>query len=147
MIVYKDLTFFKDSFDFNPIENKFKISVYIILLILFNITLNLLTLLALFYFSPTLIMITDIISPFLYWIALVIKDGGKMPEVILNPIGYFIVLFSALIYNELIIFNFCGLNKNTKKFVNQRQNKELEDIKRNKDALLSEDLEDNSNDD
>ena len=92
-------------------------------------------------------MITDIISPFLYWIVFAIKNGGKMPEVILNPIGYFIVLFSALIYNELIIFNFCGLNKNTKKFVNQRQNKELEDIKRNKDALLSEDLEDNSNDD
>ena len=35
LIVYKDLTFFKDSFDFNPIENKFKISVYIILYTIF----------------------------------------------------------------------------------------------------------------
>ena len=136
LIVYKDLTFFKDSFDFNPIENKFKISVYIILLILFNITLNLLTLLALFYFSPTLIMITDIISPFLLWIAITIKDGGKINELILNSIGYVIVIFSAFIYNEIIILNFCGLNKNTKTFVNQRLKKELDEIKKNKETLL-----------
>ena len=136
LIVYKDLTFFKDSFDFNPIENKFKISVYIILLILFNITLNLLTLLALFYFSPTLIMITDIISPFLLWIAKTIKDGGKINELILNSIGYVIVIFSAFIYNEIIILNFCGLNKNTKTFVNQRLKKELDEIKKNKETLL-----------
>ena len=136
LIVYKDLTFFKDSFDFNPIENKFKISVYIILFILFNITLNLLTLLALFYFSPTLIMITDIISPFLLWIAKTIKDGGKINELILNSIGYVIVIFSAFIYNEIIILNFCGLNKNTKTFVNQRLKKELDEIKKNKETLL-----------
>ena len=136
LIVYKDLTFFKDSFDFNPIENKFKISVYIILLILFNTTLNLLTLLALFYFSPTLIMITDIISPFLLWIAKTIKDGGKINELILNSIGYVIVIFSAFIYNEIIILNFCGLNKNTKTFVNQRLKKELDEIKKNKETLL-----------
>ena len=65
----------------------------------------------------------------LLWIVITIQDGQDLPDVALNPIGYLIVLFSALIYNEIIIFNFCSLNKNTKKFVNQRINLELEDIK------------------
>ena len=55
----------------------------------------------------------------------------------MNTIGYFIALFSTLIYNELIILNCCGLNKNTKKFVNKRIYKELEEIKNSEDNLLS----------
>ena len=93
-------------------------------------------------------MIIDIISPFLLWIALVIKeDRNKLEELVLNPIGYLIVLFAAIIYNEIIIFNFCGLNKNTRKFVNQRINEELNEIKKNKDELLSDDDSENLNND
>ena len=40
--------------------------------------------------------------------------GPKMPEFILHPIGSIICFFSLLIYNEIIILNFCGLSKNTK---------------------------------
>ena len=70
-----------------------------------------------------------------------------MPDAVLNPIGYIITLFSALIYNEIIIFNFCGLNKNTKKFVNERLNEELKDIKKTKDALLSDEDDSTFNND
>ena len=130
LIKYNNLNIFKDCLDFSQVENKFISILYIILLFLFGITLQLFTFLALFYFSPTLLMVTEVISPTLYWIAVTIKKGElKMPDIVLNPIGYAIVLFSALIYNEIIIFNFCSLNKNTKKFVNQRINLELEDIK------------------
>ena len=146
LIVFKDLSFIKDCFDFFPIENKLKISVYIILYIIFYIALNLFTLLVLFYFSPTLIMITDIIGPFLLWIAIAIKYGEEKYEVIFNPLGYLIIIFCSVIYNEIIIFNFCGLNKNTKKFINQRINKELKQIKKNKDEILSDDIEQSLND-
>ena len=61
-----------------------------------------------------------------------------MPDVVLYPIGYIIVIFSALIYNEIIIFNFCGLNKDTKKFVNQRIHEELEDIMKTQEVPLSD---------
>ena len=139
LIESNDLSFIKDCFNFK-IENKLQISIYIILYTIFYVALNLLTLLSLFYFSPTLIMIIDIISPFLLWIAMVIKeDRNKLEELVLNPIGYLIVFFAAIIYNEIIIFNFCGLNKNTRKFVNQRINEELNEIKKNKDELLSDD--------
>ena len=143
LIEFHDLSFIKDCFDFLPVENKLKISIYFILYILFYIAFDLFTLLALFYFSPTLIIITDLISPFLLWIAIVIKKGGKKIEIILNPIGYLIIIFSVLIYNEIIIFNCFGLNKNTRKFVNQRINKELEGIKKNFDALIPDNYGEN----
>ena len=34
-------------------------------------------------------------------------------------------MICALIYNEIIILNFCGLNKNTSKYINERQKLEL----------------------
>ena len=43
------------------------------------------------------------------------KEGHTSIEIILNSIGYFLVLFSSLIYNEIIIFNCFGLNGKTKK--------------------------------
>jgi len=46
----------------------------------------------------------------------------------LNSIGYFLVLLSSLIYNEIIIFNFFGLNRNTKKYLEIRQREELSSI-------------------
>ena len=61
---------------------------------------------------------------------------------ILYPIGFIIVLFSAIIYNELIIFNCCDLNKDTKKFVNKRIYKELEEIK-NGDDIVPNEIDDN----
>ena len=63
-----------------------------------------------------------------------------MIEVIVNPIGYLIVLFSSLIYNEIIILNFWGLSKNTKIFVEQRVNKEEKQIE---DANLSDSNQNN----
>ena len=93
---------------------------------LFGTAHQVLTLLAIYYFSPTLIIVTDIISPMLLWIVQSIESGLPMPDMIFYPIGYLIVLFSSLIYNELIIFNFCGLSDNTKKFVKQRETKEIQ---------------------
>ena len=128
LIKYQDLSYFKDCFDFSEIENKFKISVYFILPLLFGTTQQVLTLFAIFYFSPTLIIVTDIISPMLSWIVNNIQKDHSMPDVVISPIGYLIVLFSSLIYNEFIIFNFCGLSDETKKFVQQRENIEIQEL-------------------
>ena len=126
LIEYHDLSYFNDCFDFSEVDNKVNVSIYIILSFLFSTTLNMLTMLVLLYFSPILLMITDIISPMLYWIVQTIEEGSSMPDDILNPIGYIIILFSTLIYNEIIILNFCGLSKNTKKCIEQRIKTELE---------------------
>ena len=137
LIKYNDLSYFNDWFDFSKEKNKFTIIIFIILYNLFCIIFQLLNFLALFYFSPILLIITDMISPFIYWIIKSIKDGVQIPDAVLYPIGYLIVIFSAFIYNEIIIFNFCSLNQNTKMFVNQRLDKEVENIKKEQDELRS----------
>ena len=144
LVKYHDFSYFNDCFNYSQKLNKILISIYYILTFIFATILQLLTLLAIYYFSPTLIMVTDIISPFLFWITLTIRSGKVTTEVYFNPIGYVIVLFSSFIYNEIIIFNFCDLNKNTKKFVNKRLNLELEELQR-EDSLL-ENEKDTDND-
>ena len=50
---------------------------------------------------------------------------GKGINIVFNCLGYFIVLFSSLIYNEILISNFFGFNKNVKKSIEERQKEEL----------------------
>ena len=87
MIKYNNLNIFKDCLDFSQVENKFISILYIILLFLFGITLQLFTFLALFYFSPTLLMVTEVISPTLYWIAVTIKKGDCIAQAVLTKIS------------------------------------------------------------
>ena len=140
LIKYHDFNYFNDMVNFSESDDKTKIIIYIIITFLFAITLRVLTLLAIFYFSPTLIIVTDIISPMLSWIIYTIQNCESIIYAIINPIGYLIVLFSSLIYNEIIIFNFCGLSKDTKKYVDLRVNEEIEQIE---DALLNDNQQNN----
>ena len=87
-------------------------------------------------------MVTNIVNSLAIWIAVAIIYKITNISIILFPIGYFVLLFSSLIYNELIIFNCCNLNKNTKKFVNKRIYKELEEIQKMETILQSEADED-----
>ena len=144
-LIIDDFSFFTDCFNFSQVENKLVIIVYFLLYILFSIASQLTFFLSIFYFSPTLIMVTAIISPLFLWIAEIIflkerqnKEIEIGIEITFNSIGYLITFFSTLIYNELIIFNCCGLNKNTKKFINKRINKELEEIQKSEEILLSD---------
>ena len=46
-------------------------------------------------------------------------------RIILTVLGYLIIFFAALIYNELIVFNFCGFNENTWSGIAQKANDEI----------------------
>ena len=82
-------------------------------------------------------MVTDIISPFLAWVVIMIEkpEARELPKAILDPIGYIIILFASLIYNEIIIFNFCNLNKNTTKFIEERIDEESKDLRKTANDL------------
>ena len=69
---------------------------------------------------------TQIIYPLLKY-ALDIIEGNsiKIFDLIFNSIGYLILLFAILIYHETIIFNFCELNQDTKKFIEKRQKEDI----------------------
>ena len=89
----------------------------LILLNFFQITSSLLTV---FYFEPSIVIISYEISK-LYE---VIKDHPEKAYVVV----FFIVQFFCLmIVLEVIELNFCGLNKNTKRNISQRGIDELSD--------------------
>ena len=68
-----------------------------------------------FYFSPYLNVLTDFLTPFLLYINNYIlnKEEVSRIEFIIGILGFIIVIFGALILNEIIILNFFGLNENT----------------------------------
>ena len=137
-LIINDFRIFTDCFDFSKVENKLIMSILSILYFLFATASQLTLFLSLFYFSPTLIIITDVISPLFRWVILTFNEETELIEEILYPIGYLIIIFSTIIYNELIIFNCCGLNKNTKKFVHKRISKELREIQKSEAILKIE---------
>ena len=105
-----------------------------------------------YIFSPELFAITDIFSPLFSLIALWIQEKEKNGiKIFLFVFGYLIIALGAFIYNEIIVCNFCGLNQNTWKAIDQ---KAYEDWlgKETKDTLDSNydnsaDDTDNENDD
>ena len=149
LIKYQDLSYFKELFVFKNNEDTGNIILYFILAFIFTTISQALLALVLLYFSPLLLMVTHIISPFLNWIFTAIHEGQELPDIILYPIGYLIVVFASLIYNEIIILNFCGLNKDTKKFIEQRLFDDITDLKKMELELKSQDFDsdsDNSDD-
>ena len=124
-----------DEFKENFINESSISVVYIILHIIFYIILNVLSYLVIYFFSPTLLMVTDIINPIIKWIVSLIQkeeEKGTL-DIILISIGYSLVLFSSLIYNEIIILNCCGLNNKTKKYLEEKQKQELSIIDNDND--------------
>ena len=61
---------------------------------------------------------------------------------IFQYIGSIILLFAILIFNEIIILNFLGLNKNTTSLIEERENKKIMMIE-DKFSESDEDNEDN----
>ena len=123
LIIKGDLSYIYNIFYF--VENNyicishfyFNIIMYIIL----NTILQLLVLLVVYHFTPELLVISDIFSPLLSFIAQCIEFKKESSlKIILTISGYLIIAFGAFIYNELIICNFCRLNENTWQAIDQK---------------------------
>ena len=70
------------------------------------------------------------------------KDSVQQPVVRL--IIYIILIFGSLIHSEIIVLNFCGMQKNTKLFLEEKEKMELNEIGLNKSINDSNNL-DNEN--
>lgn len=124
LIKNNDFTYVIPKFDSS--QNKIGVNYYIYaaLSLFFSSLLQIFSFLVIYYFSPILLVVTDIISPMLTWVVETIQDPHIYYIIIFNSIGYFFELIAAFIYNEIIICNFCGLNEFTKKCIEERQNRE-----------------------
>jgi hypothetical protein len=124
LITRKDFSFIIECFDFSEVENGLKLFFYFLGTFIFGSLLQAFSVLVIFYFSPTLLMVTDIISPMITWIIHSIEESQEIKTTIFRIFGYFVVLIGSLIYNEIVICNFCGFNTYTKKYLDKRQNEE-----------------------
>ena len=73
-------------------------------------------------FSPNIFVLTNVISSIITWIYNVgfKKKPDTTSNIICLSIGYFTILISCFIYNEIIILNFFNLNENTNFNIKER---------------------------
>ena len=137
-----DLSFIKNNFKFEY-NNKKLFVLYSLVTILLASILQLLTVLVIYYFTPTLYVISDIVSPTLTWLFLKLPKEDKKVNIIYYSLGYIISIFASLLYNEIIIFNFCGLNENTKKYIEERQKEEITSLREIENKINNDNLQEN----
>ena len=123
LIAKGDFTYITNIFNCNE-ENYIcvsKLYINIIFYFILNTVLQALIFLVVYIFSPELFAISDIFSPLFSFIAQWIKEKEKNGiKIFLYVLGYLIIALGAFIYNEIIVCNFCGLNQNTWKAIDQK---------------------------
>jgi hypothetical protein len=144
---YKNLSIIIDNFTFENIDNPIKLTIYLCTTFISASILQIFSNLVIYYFSPILLMVTDSISPMLLWIFLSLPKEEKTINIVFNALGYLISLFSALIYNEIIILNFGGFNKDTKKNIEKRQQRESILLRNTENSIKTGNTQEADNDD
>ena len=118
------LTIFRPEFPFLTLEDIGYPILSIILMFLFNlfyVQTN-------YYFTPCHTAVCDTISSITAWISLLMNTSNdfkykKEYFVLFNVfhvIGYILITVSVIMYNEFVIFSFCGMDVNTKEMISQR---------------------------
>jgi hypothetical protein len=118
-----DFTYITNIFNCNE-TNYICVSHYYVKIIFYfilNTVLQTLIFFVVYLFSPELFAISDIFSPLFSFIAQWIQDQETNGiKIFLYVLGYLIIALGAFIYNEMIVCNFCGLNQNTWKAIDQK---------------------------
>ena len=130
IIIFNIIYSFYKSKDLSIVTDDFKsleimLCSYLLLKLIFGIIYAISMILTIYYLSPMMLIVADIINIIISSIYETIINKGEKDKLIIYYIGCFILLIGSLIYNEIIILNFCGLNKNTTKYINKRQKKEI----------------------
>lgn len=123
--------------------------------LLFGFAYSLCYVLTNYHFTPCHTGLCDVISSIAGWISLSmetgllkINDNFKITFHICHIIGYIFIGLSVVIYNEIVIFYVCGMEKDTKGFIIQRGSRDtneaieaqrINNIDENQEELLQAD--------
>ena len=121
---------FKFSIDFN--DQQLEYAIQIILIISFVIFLffkSFFTMKIIYIFSPQHIAFINVAIYMFKLLKCRISLNDKLEVIIADIIFLIIIIFSTLIFNEMIIINSCGLNENTKNGFLIKEEQEFKDIK------------------
>ena len=94
--------------------------------IIFSFSCNIGIWLSIYYFTPFHFIISELISEYIYYTYdwLFGDSDYEVGNIILYSLIYLINLFLSLVFNEIIILNFCDLDFNTKIKIEQREKKD-----------------------
>ena len=103
-----------------------------------------------YYFSPCHYFISDYASEYIYFILKRFKkkDYFYHDNIIFSFMiicGILIFVFS-LVFNEVIILNFLGLDFNTNKRIKERGKSEIDDLMEMSESSIKDDIDNDEND-
>ena len=120
IIIFTDIISFTKGKDIFFIDDSMIGKLLIILLILLFFLRNIFILLIIYHLSPIHIIILVIIVEYLEYIMPVIFSDDykyllepKIISLIIYFVLYVFIFFGALVFNEIIVINICGLNEHT----------------------------------
>ena len=124
----------------NSLSNVFLFILDIIIEFIWNLGI----ILTIYYFNPCHFFISEYISEYVYYIENATKSHDEfysIINIIIFSFSYFINIFCCLVFNEVLILNFCKLDFNTKKRIEERMKIDEKVIKDDKD--ITTESEDN----
>ena len=98
-----------------------------------------------YIFNPSLMVMTDILSPIFRWVIEVFKDKEYVDEdnfiyiAIFKGIGFTLIIFTALVFNEILILHFYDFDKNIEAMISERADSELKDCSEGRTSSISKD--------
>ena len=104
--------------------------------------------LLIYYYTPCHYFISEFISEYFYYLSNVIKENDEFYSTkngILFSICFLLIIIFSLVFNEVIILNFWRLDYNTNKRIYERQKYEFDIDLKNKDSVLKDIEEEESN--
>ena len=118
-IVFKRILNLFDNLNF------FKINLFVITNLFYNIFIWLI----IDKFSPSHYSISLILESFGTLIRLWIIEPDTVDLPVLRMFIFFILIFGSFIHTEMIVINYCDLQKNTKLFLDEIEQKDIDSIK------------------
>ena len=123
-------------------EKSHKLPLFILILF-YSFIYYLSSTITLYLFTPTLFVMTIILSSLMIWVINIIseiykghKDDTTDIQCIFQAIGYCTLYIACIIFNEIIICNFWKMDYNTQKEIEQRG---IEDLIENNEKIISND--------
>ncbi len=113
-------------------SNQLYCFINVLFILIFSLGININIMLTIFYYSPNTRIISNSLENMYHWIKNINEEQNQtIYDLIMDIIGNILIFFSCLIFNEIIICNFWGLNVNTAKEVRIRGEIEVNEMKKN----------------
>lgn len=132
----------KLDFYFNENEIGYIIQVaFIIFFVAFTLLKSFFIMKVIYIFSPQHVSFLNVVFYMARLLRCRITSGDKSLIIISDSIFLTIIIFSTLLFNEMIVINACGLNDNTKDGFLIKEKKELNDTTDSSKFIESEDID------